>query len=106
MLNNEKIAKFPLESGKVYRCTHQGVKKIYSFPAQNGYEAEILNGPFIFLSALDVADSEREYPFIFRKIKVYKLKVLYNGKIMFLLQETEKYMREFIFPVDETSKKV
>ena len=41
MLNNEKIEKFPLESGKVYRCTHQGVKKIYSFPGQNGYEAEI-----------------------------------------------------------------
>ena len=105
MLNNEKIAKFPLESGKVYRCTHQGVKKIYSYPGQNGYEAEILNGPFIFLSALDVADTER-YPYIHKKIEVYKLKVLYNGKIMFLLQETEKYMREFIFPVDETSKKV
>ena len=105
MLNNEKIAKFPLESGKVYRCTHQGVKKIYSYPTQNGYEAEILNGPFIFLSTLDVVGIER-YPFIFRKIKAYKLKVLYNGKIMFLLQETEKYIREFIFPVDETFKKV
>lgn len=105
MLNNEKIAKFPLESGKVYRCTHQGVKKIFSYPQQNGYEAEILNGPFIFLSASDVAEEER-YPFNPRKINVYKLKVLYNGKIMFLVQETEKYIREFIFPVDETSKKV